>query len=82
MLLENAAVVKYQKVGHCRNSKYLNGAHRAGIVPVYALHATYRDGFSGRGDKFVEICLDCREIFSEHIFEPGKALRRIIDHGC
>lgn len=74
-LLAECAAVKYQKVGSCPNSVFPNGAHRAGIVAVTYIHAccTAADGFAD-GEKFLEICVDCLEVFSRATFyfkKPG-----------
>lgn len=58
--IENFAIHKFPRTGKCKNSCFLNGNHRVGIVPV----ASILDG-GASGDSCREICLECGKIFNQ-----------------
>jgi len=74
--LAKFAVVRYWKVGHCKNPTVRTGYHRAGIVPSLDIVSP-----PGRDQRFLEMCIDCGEVFAENIWLDGENPKRSLING-
>jgi len=63
--MESIAISKYYKRGKCKNSCFVSGGHRVGLVPM-----SRPDDGGLQGVSCQEICIECRKKFSYRAFLP------------